>query len=89
MGGSDCEVEAAACEPLDGLGGLLDGFGFESLLGFSLHLFSSLLLVVLPLHVLEFSSESLNFILILIDLSLVHIEFTGHSLHLPRFLFQI
>ena len=62
---------------------------FESLLRFSLHLLSSLLLVVLSLHVLEFTSQSLDFVLVLIHLSLVHVELSSHSLHLASLLFQV
>ena len=61
----------------------------KSLLSFSLHLLSSLLLVVLSLHVLELSRESLNLILVLIDLSLVHVELSSHCLHLTGLLLQI
>ena len=68
---------------------MVDSSWLESLLGFSLHLLSSLLLVVLSLHVLELSRESLNLILVLIDLSLVHVELSSHSLHLRCLLFKV
>lgn len=61
----------------------------ESLLSLSLHLLSSLLLVVLSLHVLELSGESLDFVLVLIDLSLVHVQFSCHCLHLTSLLLQV
>ena len=50
---------------------------------------SSLLFVVLSLHVLELSSESFDLILVLIDLSLVHVELGSHCLHLTCLLLQI
>jgi len=62
---------------------------FESLSCFSLHLLSSLLLVVLSLHVLKFSCESFDLILILIDLSLVHVQLSSHCLHLAGLFLQV
>ena len=61
----------------------------KSLLSFSLHLLSSLLLVVLSLHILELSRESFNLILVLIDLSLVHVQLSCHRLHLRSLLLEV
>ena len=86
---SDGEWEATACEPLLRAGVLVDLPRFHLLLSLTLHGFTALLLVVLPLHFLEFAGETLNFILVLIDLSLVHVEFGSHGLHLVRLLLQV
>lgn len=67
----------------------MDDSWLESLLGFSLHLLASLLLVVLSLHVLELTSESLDFVLVLVDLSLIHVKLSSHCLHLTGLLLQI
>ncbi len=61
----------------------------ESLLCLSLHLLSSLLLVVLSLHVLKFSGKSFNLILVLIDLCLIHVELSSHCFHLTCLFFQV
>ena len=86
---SDSQIVASSSKSLSRSVGLVDSSWLESLLGFSLHLLSSLLLVVLSLHVLELSRESLNLILILIDLSLVHVELSSHCLHLTCLLLQV
>jgi len=67
----------------------MDDLRLQSLLGLSLHLLSSLLLVVLSLHVLQLSSQSFNLVLVLVHLSLVHVQLSSHRLHLRRLLFQI
>lgn len=54
-----------------------------------MHLLSPLLLVVLSLHVLELSGQSFDFILVLVDLSLIHVKLCSHGLHLTRLLLQI
>ena len=54
-----------------------------------MHLVAALLLVVLALHVLELARKPFNFILVLIDLSLVHVELSSHSLHLVGLFLQI
>jgi len=54
-----------------------------------LHLVAALLLVVLALHVLEFSGQALDLVLVLVDLGLVHVKLGGHSLHLVRLLLQV
>ena len=54
-----------------------------------LHLISPLLLIILPLHVLQFSRETLNFVFVLVDLRLVHVEFCGHGFHLVGFFFKV
>ena len=58
-------------------------------LSLALHSFTSLLLVVLSLHLLKLAGEALDLILVLIDLGLVHVELGGHSLHLASLLLQI
>ena len=50
---------------------------------------TALLLVVAALHLLQLASESLNLILVLIDLSLVHVKFGSHSFHLVSLLLKI
>ena len=52
---SDSQVEAATGESLDRGSDLVDDLWLKSLLSLSLHLLSSLLLVVLSLHVLKLS----------------------------------
>ena len=86
---SDSQIVASSSKSLSRSVGLVDSSWLESLLGFSLHLLSSLLLVVLSLHVLEFSSQSFNFVLVLVNLSLVHVELSGHSLHLRSLFLQV
>ena len=54
-----------------------------------MHLVAALLLVVLALHVLEFSGQALDLVLVLVDLGLVHVKLGGHSLHLVRLLLQV
>ena len=86
---SDSKVETSTSKSLNGSVSLVDDSWLKSLLSFSLHLLSSLLLVVLSLHILELSRESFNLILVLIDLSLVHVELSSHCLHLTGLLLQI
>ncbi len=59
------------------------------LLGFRVVLLSALLLVVSPLHLLQFSRQPLDLILVLVDLRLVHVEFGCHGLHLVGLLLQV
>ena len=54
-----------------------------------MHLLASLLLVVLSLHVLELTSQSFDLIFVLVNLSLIHIEFSSHCLHLRSLFLQI
>jgi len=86
---SNSQVETATGEPLNWSRRLMDDSGFEALLRFSLHLLSSLLLVVLSLHVLELTSKSLDLVLVLIDLSLVHVQLSCHGLHLTGLFFEV
>lgn len=86
---SDSEWESTSGEALLGHSVLVNGLGFHPVLGLSLHLLTSLLLIVLPLHLLELTSKTLNFILVLIDLSLVHVELGSHGFHLISLLLQI
>ena len=67
----------------------MDDSWLESLLSLSLHLLSSLLLVVLSLHVLKLASQSFDFILVLVDLSLIHVELSSHGFHLTGLFFEI
>ena len=67
----------------------MDALCVHPVLRLSLELFAALLLVVLPLHFLEFTGETLDLILVLIDLSLVHVELSSHCLHLTGLLLQV
>ena len=90
-GSSHSQVETASREALKGRGLLLDGaLGVgEALLRLPLDLLPTLLLVVLPLHVLQLASKSLDLVLVLVDLRLVHVELGGHGLHLAGLLLQV
>lgn len=69
---------------------LLHGvLGVKSLLGFSLDLLSALLLVVLALHVLELAGQALDLVLVFVYLSLVHVEFGCHGLHLSSLFLEV
>jgi len=59
------------------------------LLSLALHGLTTLLLVVLPLHLLKLASQALNFVLVLVHLSLVHVQLSSHGLHLVRLLLQV
>ena len=59
------------------------------MLGLSLHLLSALLLVVLALHVLQLTSEALDLVLVLVDLSLVHVQLRCHRFHLVGLLLEV
>jgi len=63
--------------------------GVKSLLSLALNLLAALLLVVLAFHILKLTGESLDLVLVLIDLSLIHVEFSGHSLHLSGLLLKV
>ena len=87
---SNGQVEAAASEALQRRRLLLKGvLRVQALLGLSLDLLAALLLVVLAFHVLELAGESLDLILVLVDLGLVHVELGSHSLHLAGLLLEI
>ena len=87
---SNSKIETATGKSLNWRSStLIDDSGFKSLLGLSLHLLSSLLLIVFSLHVLQFSCKSLNLVLVLIDLSLVHVQLCSHCFHLACLLFQV
>ena len=83
---SDGERETTAREPLLRASVLVDLARFKLGLSLALHRLTAFLLVVLSLHFLEFTSEALDFVLVLVDLSLVHVELSSHSLHLGRLL---
>jgi len=87
--GSDGKVESSTSESLLRSSVLVDGFRVHAVGGFTLHLLTAFLLVVLALHVLQFAGKALNFVLVLIDLSLVHVEFSSHSLHLVSLLLEV
>ena len=89
QGISNSKREASASKSLLRRRVLVDLLVFHPVLGLALHLLTTLLLVVLSLHFLKFTSESLNFILVLIDLSLVHVKLSCHSLHLVGLFLQI
>lgn len=63
--------------------------GLKSLLSFSLHLLSSLLLVVLSLHILKLSGKPFDLVLVLVNLSLVHVQLSCHRLHLRSLLLEV
>lgn len=86
---SDGEVETTAGESLLRTGVLVNGFGVHAVGSFALHLLTAFLLVVLALHVLELASEALDFVLVLVDLGLVHVEFSSHGLHLVGLLLEV
>jgi len=89
LNNSNGKVESSASEPLLRSGVLVDGLGVHAVGGFTLHLLTAFLLVVLALHVLELACEALNFVLVFINLSLVHVEFSSHSLHLVGLLLEV
>lgn len=89
---SDSKVEATTSEALLGTCLGLDAsvtLSVGLLLSFLVVLLATLLLVVSSLHLLQFTSETLNLILVLVDLRLVHVEFSSHSLHLVGLLLQV
>ena len=67
----------------------MDLLVLHPVLGLTLHLLTALLLVVLSLHFLKFTSESFNFVLVLIDLGLVHVKLSCHGLHLVGLFLQV
>ena len=52
-------------------------------------LLTALLFVVASLHLLELSGESLDLVLVLVNLGLVHVELGSHSFHLVGLLLQV
>ena len=88
---SDCEVEPAAGEALLGTSLGLDALvtALRLVLSLSLNLLAALLLKVSAFHFLQLSGESLDLVLVLVDLSLVHIEFSGHSFHLRSLFLEV
>ena len=90
---SDSEIEATSSEPLLrsclGLNTARVALTVGFLLSFALVLLSAFLLVVAALHFLEFTGQTLDLILILVDLCLVHVQLSSHSFHLVGLLFQI
>ena len=60
-----------------------------ALLRFLVVLLAALLLVVASLHFLELASESFDLVLVLVDLRLVHVELSGHCLHLVGLFFEV
>jgi len=84
---SNCKIKATSGEALLGTGRLVNLV--RARVSFTVHLLATLLLIVLALHILKLSRESLNLILVLVDLGLVHVEFGRHGLHLVRLLLKI
>ena len=88
---SDSKIESAAGEALLrtslSLNALITALSFA--LGFALNLLTALLLEVSAFHLLKLSCEAFDLVLVLIDLGLVHVEFSCHSFHLRCFLFEI
>jgi len=89
---SDSQVEATAGEALLRTSLSLNA-GISSAGGLVLGLFgvllAALLLVVSSLHLLQFTGEALNLILVLVDLGLVHVKLSSHGLHLVGLLLEI
>jgi len=52
-------------------------------------LLAALLLVVATLHLLQLAGQPLDFVLVLVDLSLVHVELGCHCLHLVGLLLEV
>ena len=67
----------------------MDLLVFHPVLSLALHLLTTFLLVVLSLHFLEFAGKSLDFVLVLVDLGLVHVQLGCHSLHLVGLFLQV
>jgi hypothetical protein len=84
LGQSDCQVESSAREALLwtslGLDALVAALGL--VLSLALNLLTAFLLEVSALHLLQLSGESFDLVLVLVDLSLVHVEFSSHCFHL-------
>lgn len=55
----------------------------------SRHLLSAFLLVVSTLHLLQLPCYTLDFILVLVHLRLIHIQLRCHGLHLVGFFFEV
>ena len=87
---SNSQVKTTTSKSLNWRSLLFDRvLGIESLLGLALNLFAALLLVVFALHILKFTSKTFNFVLILVNLSLIHVQLCSHCLHLSCFLLEI
>lgn len=88
---SDCKVEATASESLLRTSLRLDALvaPLSLVLGLSLVLVAALLLDVSAFHVLEFTGKTLDFVLVLVNLSLVHVELCSHCLHLAGLLLEV
>ena len=67
----------------------MNGLGVHAVSGFALHLLTAFLLVVFALHVLELACETFDLVFVLIDLSLVHVELSSHSLHLVSLFLKV
>jgi len=67
----------------------MDLTGLHLGLSIALHLLATLLLVILPLHLLKLTSQAFNLVLVLVDLRLVHVEFSSHGLHLIGLLLEV
>jgi len=67
----------------------VNGLGVHAVGGFALHLLTAFLLVVFALHVLELACETFDLVFVLIDLGLVHVELSSHSLHLVSLFLKV
>lgn len=67
----------------------MNGLGVHAVCGFALHLLTAFLLVVFALHVLELACETFDLVFVLIDLGLVHVELSSHSLHLVSLFLKV
>lgn len=67
----------------------MNGLGVHAVGGFALHLLTAFLLVVFALHVLELAGETFDLVFVLIDLGLVHVELSSHSLHLVSLFLKV
>lgn len=87
---SDRQVEATSGEALLRARLLVrNAFSLHAVLGGTLHLIAALLFEILPFHFLKLAGESLDLVLVLVDLRLVHVELGSHRLHLVGLLLQV
>lgn len=88
---SDCKIEATASESLLRTSLRLDALvaTLSLVLGLSLVLVAALLLDVPAFHVLKLTGKALDLVLVLVNLSLVHVELRGHCLHLAGLLLEV
>lgn len=87
---SNSQVKSASRKSLNRGGRGFDPvLGVKALLRLPLNLLAALLLIVFAFHVLQLASQPLDLVLVLIHLSLIHVEFSGHGLHLAGLFLEI